>query len=62
MTVKQIIAFPITGLCSILGANEKVKLISDNCSPGFDFTEIGKIQIDKIEISIETLKKAKRVD
>lgn len=62
MNIKQIITFPITDLCSILGANEKVKLISDNCSPGFDFTEIGKIPIDKIMVSIKALKKAKRVD
>ena len=62
MSIKQILSHPIRALSSFLGANEKVKLTPDNCSPGFEFTEVGKIPIEKIEMSIKAMKEISVVE
>lgn len=61
MNIKKMLTHPITALSSLLGANEKVKLTPDNCSPGFEFTEVGKIPIDKIEMSINAIKDVEEI-
>ena len=57
MNIRQFIAHPITRISCALGAEEKVKIILDNCPPGFDFTEAGTISVEKIEVSTEVMKK-----
>ncbi|MBU7011359.1 MAG: hypothetical protein HXS46_11780 [Theionarchaea archaeon] len=59
--VKRILYSPVRFLRWALGLDERVELILDNCPPGFDFTEAGRIPVEKIERSIEVMEKINRV-
>jgi hypothetical protein len=40
----------------ILGVNEPVELILDNCPLGFNLSEAGKISVKEIERSLKTMR------
>ena len=51
--IATIIYSPVRIIRWVLDLDKKVELILDNCPPGFDFTEAGRIPVEKIERSID---------
>jgi hypothetical protein len=62
MIMRRILCSPIRFTRWILGLDEKVELILDNCPPGFDLTEAGKVPVEKIERSIRAMRKINKVE
>ncbi len=58
---KRILYSPVRLLRWALGLDEKVELTPDSCPPGFDFTEAGRIPVEKIERSIRVMEKISKV-
>ena len=58
---RMILYSPVKLVRWALGLDKKVELILDNCPPGFDFTEAGKIPVKKIESSIKVMEKINKV-
>lgn len=44
-----------------LGLDKKVELMLDNCPPGFDFTDAGRIPVEEIETSLKVMKKINKI-
>lgn len=59
--LKKILYSPVRIVRWALGLDKKVELILDNCPPGFDFTEIGRISVEEIETSIKVMEKINKV-
>lgn len=59
--LRKILFSPVRLVRWALGLDEKVELILDNCPPGFDFTEAGRIPVEKIERSIKVMEKINKV-
>jgi len=59
--LKKIIYSPARIIRWALGLDKKVELILDNCPPGFDFTEAGRIPVEEIEASIRVMEKINKV-
>ena len=59
--IKRILYFPVKVIRWALDLDRRIEIIPDNCPPGFDFTEAGRIPVEKIEISIKVMKKINRV-
>lgn len=57
MSIKQIFISPLIMILSALEDNKKVKLVLDNCPPGFDFTKAGEIPVEQVETSVRVMKK-----
>jgi len=58
---RKILYSPVRFARWALGLDKKVELILDNCPPGFDFTEAGRIPVEKIETSIKVMKKINNI-
>jgi hypothetical protein len=58
---RKILYSPVRFVRWALGLDRRVELIPDNCPPGFDFTEVGRIPVEEIETSIEVMEKINKV-
>jgi hypothetical protein len=58
---RMILYSPMKLMRWALGLDKKVELILDSCPPGFDFTEAGRIPVEKIESSIRVMEKINKV-
>jgi hypothetical protein len=61
LRLEKIPLLPVRIIRWALGLDKKVELILDNCPPGFDFTDAGRIPVEKIETSIKAMKKINNI-